>query len=130
MQKIIAKEPYDAPGKTGKPEVVDWSKNHADLKWTPPINDGGSPIEEYIVEIKEKFSPHWKPAIVITAPSEDNNKTPIEATVNDLTPGEQYEFRIIAKNKAGNGAPSDPSDTITAKDRHGKNLRYNYKLML
>lgn len=119
LQKIVAKEPYDTPGKTGKPEVIDWSKDHADLKWTPPVNDGGSPMEEYIVEVKEKFSPNWKPATVITAPSDNDNKLPIEAKVTGLTPGEQYEFRVIAKNKAGKGAPSDPTDTITTKDRHG-----------
>lgn len=119
LEKIIAKEPYDPPGKTGKPEITDWSKNHADLKWNPPVNDGGSPIEEYIIEVKKKFSPNWKPIITITAPDDENNKNPIEARVNDLIPGEQYEFRIVAKNKAGNSTPSDSSDIMTAKDRHG-----------
>lgn len=109
--KITAKEPWDPPGKTGKPEVTDWDKNHADLKWTPPADDGGAPVEEYIVEMKEKFSPNWKE--VATVPSTQTN-----ATVNGLTEGDQYEFRIIAKNKAGKGQPSDPSDMITAKDRN------------
>lgn len=38
--KIIAKEPFDPPGKPGKPEVTDWDKEHAELKWTPPKGGG------------------------------------------------------------------------------------------
>lgn len=34
--KIVAKEPFDPPGKPGKPEVTDWDKEHAELKWDPP----------------------------------------------------------------------------------------------
>jgi hypothetical protein len=31
---------------------VDWDKDHADLKWTKPENDGGAPITGYIIEFK------------------------------------------------------------------------------
>uniref|UniRef100_A0A915DDF3 Twitchin n=1 Tax=Ditylenchus dipsaci TaxID=166011 RepID=A0A915DDF3_9BILA len=105
------KEPYDTAGKPGKPEVTDWGKDHADLKWTPPTDDGGAPIEEYVVEMKEKFSPQWKE--VLTVPADCP-----QATVGNLHEGEEYEFRIVAKNKAGKGTPSDPSDAIMAKDRN------------
>ncbi|KAL3088858.1 hypothetical protein niasHS_009150 [Heterodera schachtii] len=109
---IVAKEPFDPPGKPGKPELVDWDKEHAELKWTPPTEDGGAPVEEYIVEMKDKFSPYWKPVATVPADAAP------QATVNGLQEGEQYEFRIVAKNKAGPGQPSDPSDMITAKDRN------------
>lgn len=33
-----------APNAPGKPEAVDWSARHVDLKWTAPTKDGGSPI--------------------------------------------------------------------------------------
>jgi hypothetical protein len=32
----------------------------------------------------------------------------------------KYQFRVRAVNKGGQSKPSDPSDTITAKDRFGK----------
>lgn len=90
LQLITAKEPYDTPGKTGKPEIVDWSKNHADLKWTLPDSDGGAPIESYFVEVREQFAPQWKKALEVSPESNS-------ATVPNLTPGKEYEFRIIAK---------------------------------
>lgn len=97
-------------GKTSKPEVTDWDKDHADLKWNPPTNDGGAPIEGYIIEMKEKFAPFWKEALVVPADK-------LSATVPNLKEGEEYEFRIRAKNKAGPGEPSEPSDSIIAKPR-------------
>jgi hypothetical protein len=32
----------------------------------------------------------------------------------------KYQFRVRAVNKGGQSKPSDPSDTITAKDRFGE----------
>jgi len=31
-----------------KPELVDWDKDHVDLAWKPPKNDGGAAIEKYL----------------------------------------------------------------------------------
>lgn len=42
----------DEPSKPQNVEVVDWDKDHADLKWTKPENDGGAPITGYIIEFK------------------------------------------------------------------------------
>ena len=33
---MLAKNPYDEPGEPGKPEVVDWDKDHVDIQWTAP----------------------------------------------------------------------------------------------
>ena len=35
----------------------------------------------------------------------------------DLTEGQEYEFRIIAVNKAGQSEPSEPSDLVMARPR-------------
>jgi hypothetical protein len=43
-----------------------------------------------------------------------------EAKVPDLVEGMKYQFRVRAVNKGGQSKPSDPSDTITAKDRFGE----------
>jgi hypothetical protein len=32
----------------------------------------------------------------------------------------KYQFRVRAVNKGGQSKPSDPSETITAKDRFGE----------
>lgn len=51
------------PDTPGQPIPEDWSANHCELKWEPPISDGGSPIVGYIVEKKDKYSPMWEKAV-------------------------------------------------------------------
>ena len=57
----IAAPRADPPGKPGKPEVVDYDKDHAEIKWTPSKDDGGSPIQKYIVEKRPKGG-NWEKA--------------------------------------------------------------------
>lgn len=109
-RSIIAKNEFDEPSAPGKPAVTDWDKDHVDLEWTPPKNDGGSPITGYIIQKKEKGSPYWTNAASVSP----NKNT---ARVPDLTEGQEYEFRVIATNSAGQSEPSEPSDLVTAKAR-------------
>lgn len=46
-----------------------------------------------------------------------------KGTVGNLIEGMDYQFRIVAVNRAGLGEPSEPSKTITAKARFGECLR-------
>ena len=46
--------PPDAPSAPGKPEVVDFDKDCAEIKWTAPKKDGGSRIKRYLIEQKPK----------------------------------------------------------------------------
>ncbi|XP_013148822.1 PREDICTED: twitchin isoform X2 [Papilio polytes] len=107
---IVAKNEFDEPSAPGKPVATDWSKDHVDLEWAAPKSDGGAPITGYIVQKKEKGSPYWVNAVHV--PSKQT-----KATVPDLIEGQDYEFRVIAVNQAGQSEPSEPSDIITAKDR-------------
>ncbi len=43
-QYVIIKDPWDEPGKPGRPSVVDFDADHIDIEWDPPAKDGGSPI--------------------------------------------------------------------------------------
>ena len=109
LKPIIAKNPFDEPGQPGKPQVTDWDKDHADLQWEPPKEDGGAPVEKYIIEKRDKHG-DWEKAAEV--PGGANS-----ATVEDLIEGHSYEFRVKAVNKAGPGEPSEPSDMIVAKPR-------------
>lgn len=108
-QAITAKNPYDEPGAPTDVNAVDWDKDHVDLEWKAPENDGGAPIDHYIVEKKDKYG-DWVPCATVSG-----NQT--KATAANLTPGETYQFRVKAVNKAGPGKPSDPTGPVTAKPR-------------
>lgn len=113
----------DEPTKPKNVEVVDWDKDHADLKWIKPDNDGGAPITGYIIEFKEKFGKDWEKGKEISGDV-------TEATIDGLKEGTQYEFRIRAVNKAGPGEPSDATKPIIAKSRFGKIFtRFSYLLV-
>lgn len=110
---ILAKNPWDEPSKPNNVEVVDWDKDHADLKWSKPDSDGGAPITGYVIEYKDKFSKEW-------VKGKEVGPDDLKATVDGLKEGNQYEFRVRAINKAGPGEPSDPTKAIIAKCRFVK----------
>ena len=64
---------------------------------------------------KRKKNGAWEKAVEVPG---DQRK----ATVPNLKEGEEYEFRVIAVNKAGPGEPSDPSDSAVAKPSRCKSI--------
>ncbi|VDL60884.1 unnamed protein product, partial [Hymenolepis diminuta] len=106
--EIVAKNPYDEPEAPGKPEIVDHDKDRIDIKWEPPEFDGGAPITGYHVERKEPKSNRWTKITIKPVPEP-------EYTDGTVTPGKDYQYRVIAVNKAGPSPPSEPSDLVTAK---------------
>ncbi len=98
---FVAKDPFDPPGKPGTPVVDEITAEEAALTWAPPESDGGAPIENYIVEYRQLGETKWIKA---------KDKAPeTKFTMKGLKPETQYEFRVTAENKAGQGPPSDPS---------------------
>jgi titin len=79
------------------------------VTWKPPSNDGGSPIAGYHIERHLTSSTRWVKL---------NKKLLIELTFkdDDLKEGMEYEYRVMAENKAGVGPPSEPSKPFTAKN--------------
>lgn len=67
--------------------------------------------------MKDKYSPLWEKAIETTTPSPT-------AIVHGLIEGNEYQFRVIAVNKAGQSQPSEPGKTFTAKPRYCKYLEF------
>ncbi len=100
------------PGQPGTPVTSDVTATSCTLNWTPPTDDGGSPITGYTIEKRDRFSPRWTKV----------NAVPVEETtfkVPGLNEGSEYEFRVIAENKAGLGKPSEASTPIVAKPPYG-----------
>jgi hypothetical protein len=49
----------DPPGATSKPEITDYDKDYVKIQWNPPKDNGGAPIQRYIIEKKPKFG-NWE----------------------------------------------------------------------
>jgi hypothetical protein len=82
-----------------------------DIEWSVPLDDGGAAITGYHIESKTKGEGEdfqlWETI--------DTNRT--RASLQKLQKGKEYQFRIIALNKAGKSDPSHPSRTKEAKPR-------------
>lgn len=92
--------------------MEDVTADSVKLSWSPPKDDGGSGITDFIIEKKDKFSPRWSK--VDTVPADQT-----ELTVGKLKEGEEYDFRVTPVNKAGEGKPSPPAHA-TPKAPYGE----------
>lgn len=54
-----ARDSFGTPGKPGQPQVKEYDKDHIDIEWTRPSDDGGSPITHYDVERKDMKMGRW-----------------------------------------------------------------------
>uniref|UniRef100_A0A3B5QNN1 Titin n=1 Tax=Xiphophorus maculatus TaxID=8083 RepID=A0A3B5QNN1_XIPMA len=106
---IKATRAITKPGPPGNPKLKDWSKSYADICWTKPTRDGGSPILGYFIEVQKSGSAQWdrinKDLIKICA-----------YRVPGLIEGMEYRIRIRATNKVGDSEPREVPETILAKD--------------
>lgn len=103
----------DKPGKPGVPEVKESTKTSASLKWTPPEDDGGSEIINYVVEYRNEGAFKWKRSTEETIP----NTTYL---VRGLEENTEYEFRVAAENKAGVGPASEGSLSVKMEEKMGE----------
>lgn len=93
-------------------EVIGISRNSADLKWTVPERDGGSPITNYVVEKRDARRKGWQTV--------DTTVKELKYTVTPLNEGSLYVFRIAAENAVGIGPFCELEDSVLAKDTFSK----------
>ena len=97
----------DVPDAPGKPKISDVIGGSAKVTWTAPASDGGSKIEEFIVEQLIEGGSAWKQV---------KTTSKFSCDVTGLMSDVSYTYRVCAVNKAGNGAYSAPSLPVTAID--------------
>uniref|UniRef100_A0A3Q3JJJ9 Titin n=1 Tax=Monopterus albus TaxID=43700 RepID=A0A3Q3JJJ9_MONAL len=102
--------PITVPSPPVNPKVKDYSKTTADLVWTKPTKDGGSPILGYTVEMKKADTEEWKKVNL------DEFIKPCAYRVTGLKEGMTYRFRVCASNMIGDGEPREIPESITAQD--------------
>lgn len=98
------------PGPPVNPKLKDWSCSYADLVWTKPTRDGGSPVLGYIVECQTSDSTEW------TRINKDDLIKQCAFRVPGLTEGTEYRFRVRASNMIGDGEPRELPESVVAKD--------------
>merc|ERR1712226_190801 len=114
---ILMRDPWDVPDPCGKPNVVDWGPDFAELTWAPPASDGGAPITHYVIEMKEKNMGQWVKGREMTVKEVQDMGGMIKGKQEGLVEGCEYQFRVRAVNKGGPSKPSPPSLPMIAKTR-------------
>lgn len=120
--------PIGAPDAVEKPEISDFDETMAELEFDPPENDGGAPVEEYIVEQRDPKTGQWVPVASVPADKDaKKKKKKVKAKVEGLKEGDQVQFRIRAKNKGGLGEPSAPTDLHKVRPKKCKCSAQDFK---
>ena len=83
------------------------------LTWTEPTDNGGSEIIGYIVERKDAKMYIWRQPLETAG---------CKSEIVGLLEGEEYMFRVVAKNRYGSGPPVDIGP-ILAVDPKGNLLQ-------
>uniref|UniRef100_A0A8C4NYK8 Titin n=1 Tax=Dicentrarchus labrax TaxID=13489 RepID=A0A8C4NYK8_DICLA len=97
----------EAPLPPGKVVLVDVTRHSVTLSWEKPDYDGGSKISNYIVEMQPKGDEKWTVCSEVKA---------LEATIDGLTTGEEYAFRVIAVNDKGKSDSKPLATPVVVKD--------------
>lgn len=108
-EPMIARNPFVTPHPPTEVQVSTVTKDSMVVTWERPTNDGGSPIQGYIVEKRDKDGVRW---------TRCNKRTVSELRfrVTGLIENHSYEFRVAAENAAGVGSYSEPSVYYKALD--------------
>ena len=93
--------------------VIRVTRNMLALHWHPPMDNGGVPIEKYVIEKREADRSHWSAAGTCS-----NDITAYSVT--DLLENIPYYFRIIAVNAYGMSEALETTKPIVPKRIFGE----------
>lgn len=102
---FIAQHPFSAPSAPSVPTASTVTGDSVVLTWERPETDGGSEIEGYILEKRDREGVRWTKC-------NKRRLNDLRFRCTGLAEGHYYQFRVMAENAAGVGAPSEPSEYI------------------
>ena len=76
-----------------------------DLTWTAPVSNGGSAITDYVIQYSSDSGSNWTTFA-------DGTLINTFTSVNGLSTGTLYTFRVLAKNAIGDGPYSTASTSV------------------
>ncbi|EHH50671.1 hypothetical protein EGM_01535, partial [Macaca fascicularis] len=93
----------------GPMEVQDCQRAGVCLRWRPPRDDGGQPVECYVVERRQAGRSTWLK--VGEAPADSTTFTDAH-----VEPGRKYAFRVWAVTSEGAGEALESEETLVAPE--------------
>lgn len=98
----------DRPGPPEGPvEIVETSSSIIEIKWSPPKDDGGSAVTNYIIERQQDGQSQWTNVGDVSA-----DKTSFRD--RNVTHGKKYNYRIYAENPEGISDSLETANSIMA----------------
>lgn len=88
--------------------MTDIRRDSVTLHWSPPKEDGGSPITGYVIEKQDKKRKGWTPVQKVDGATH-------ELLVDKLAEGTEYMFRVKAVNKSGQSEPLEAEQSLVPK---------------
>uniref|UniRef100_A0A3P8W2K5 Titin n=1 Tax=Cynoglossus semilaevis TaxID=244447 RepID=A0A3P8W2K5_CYNSE len=114
---VVAQNPFTTPSAPSIPIVSAVTGDSIALTWERPESNGGSEIDGYILEKRDKEGVRWTRC-------NKRRLNDLRFRCTGLTEGHYYQFRVMAENAAGAGTPSDPSE-VYAENMAGVGLCSN-----
>ena len=105
-------EPVIATAEPASPkrmDILDTTDSSVSLGWLKPEHDGGSRIQCYVIEAKPKGADKW---VVV------GNTKNLTYVIEKLNKGDEYDFRVKAKNEAGYSKPRETLAPVLVKEPH------------
>lgn len=120
-QPVKLTRKIDVPEPPAKLDVIAKTDSTITLQWEMPRHDGGSPLTEYLLEMREKKGKNadWTQVQILP---------PITSSfrVSKLHENVYYNFRLKAANAIGYGEPKALEKAVKPQKQNGKHYNHRF----